>query len=231
MPNFLQTTHNTVVDKMLGTSVKIQFIFRRFVRLRAYRKALIFWKLGTERHYFYTWMIWTETTISQRTVADARAQERKANFFARHVFEKTWMIPILRKWSKWGKDQVLERKLRNDSNARAMAFFKNHTQLIFFRQWKSNAKIMPFHRKKLVVVFLQCVDISSYNSTRHMRPVAKAVDQYNKTIRLRYRHAIFDVLQRKSGPCFPRWAPIPLNLDRIHNFFLTTTDQSIVAAF
>ena len=182
--------------RMTSAAVKIQFIFRRFVRLRAYRKALIFWKLGTERHYFYTWMIWTETTISQRTVADARAQERKANFFARHVFEKTWMIPILRKWSKWGKDQVLERKLRNDSNARAMAFFKNHTQLIFFRQWKSNAKIMPFHRKKLVVVFLQCVDISSYNSTRHMRPVAKAVDQYNKTIRLRYRHAIFDVLHQ-----------------------------------
>ena len=41
---------------------------------------------------------------------NARAQDRKANFFARHML-KTWMIPILRKWSKWARDTATARIL------------------------------------------------------------------------------------------------------------------------
>ena len=45
----------------------------------------------------------TEETVSQRQTTNKRAQERQANFFARHMFEKTWMIPILQKWNKWAE--------------------------------------------------------------------------------------------------------------------------------
>ena len=182
--------------RMTSAAIKIQYTYRLFVKQRAYRKAMLFWRTGTERHYFLEWVFWTEEVVSQRTTSNARAQERQANFFARHMFEKTWMIPALRLWLKWAKTEILNRKLANDKNARAMAFFKNHTELTFFRIWKAKRLIGPNHRKKLVEVYMQCVSLASHNSTPQLKRGEKAVGHYNSTIRYHYRHAIFDILHQ-----------------------------------
>ena len=105
--------------KMTSAAYYVQYRYKKFVRNRALMKAMRFWKLGTEKYYFHSWMEWTEETVSQRQTTNKRAQERQANFFARHMFEKTWMIPILRKWNKWARDTVTARRLANDKMARA----------------------------------------------------------------------------------------------------------------
>ena len=182
--------------KMTSAAYYVQYRYKKFVRNRALMKAMRFWKLGTEKYYFHSWMEWTEETVSQRQTTNKRAQERQANFFARHMFEKTWMIPILRKWNKWARDTVTARRLANDKMARAMAFFKNHTELTYFRIWKENRKIGPLRRKKLLVIFLNCVSLDSHNSTKQLPKVEKAINHYNATIRYEYRHKIFDILHQ-----------------------------------
>ena len=101
------------------------------------------------------------------------AQERKANFFARHMFEKTWMIPILRKWSKWARDTATARLLANNKMARAMAFFKSRTELTYFRVWRENRKLGPIRRKKLLHIS-QCIPLGHHNSSKQLLAIDKA---------------------------------------------------------
>ena len=74
--------------KIISAAYYVQYRYKKYVRNKMLMKAMRFWKLGTEHHYFDTWVRWTEKTVATRQTINARAQERKANFFARHMFEK-----------------------------------------------------------------------------------------------------------------------------------------------
>ena len=182
--------------KIISAAYYVQYRYKKYVRNKMLMKAMRFWKLGTKHHYFDTWVRWTEKTVATRQTVNARAQERKANFFARHMFEKTWMIPILRKWSKWARDTATARILANNKMARAMAFFKSRTELTYFRVWKENRKLGPIRRKKLLRIFLQCIPLGHHNSSKQLLAIDKAIGHYNATIRYEYRHKIFDILHQ-----------------------------------
>ncbi|TMW62252.1 hypothetical protein Poli38472_009745 [Pythium oligandrum] len=179
---FLDRRRYVILRALLRkAAVYLQYRWRRRREQRRVRKAMSYWTNQLVLKMFSRWKDHVLGLKADREHAHRMRRAAKALGF----WSTRTLARVFQAWRTFATSRTIKAK-------KALAFWKCQSLPRVFEAWYQLVRQRSQHKQRLVVVFMQCVELETHNSTRQLEHVAKANRSALRVVIKRWRSFVHD---------------------------------------